>query len=46
MILVLHNEPKVEIIPSQMANWVVQLAIGLEFIHVNDFVHRDLKPSK
>lgn len=46
IVIVLHDEPEVEITQAQLTNWTVQLATGLAFIHENDFIHRDFKPAK
>ena len=31
---------------DHVINWAHQMAVGLEYIHSKDILHRDIKPSK
>ena len=44
-IIKVHKEKKEKINEDVIANWFVQLCLGLKHIHENKIIHRDIKTN-
>ena len=44
-VLRIAKKNKTQIAEEKILRWVIQIGLGMHFIHENSFVHRDLKPN-